>query len=194
MNKFLPKLKRKLDKCGCDSILYALKWFFVVFQERVRKYFIIYCSKTFQNLFLYIVYILYLNIINYLQQTPVSLGLRIWDIFLLDGDRILPAMAYTVMKMHKRFLMPMESLDEFCNYLQIKLEKDFCFDDDTVISTMERSMEELKRAKLDYPGPPLLHELPRYPFGTFKEPSFASKVIYITYIILDIKNLIHRKN
>ncbi|KAG6797712.1 USP6 N-terminal-like protein isoform X1 [Apis mellifera caucasica] len=142
MNKFLPKLKRKLDKCGCDSILYALKWFFVVFQER----------------------------------TPVSLGLRIWDIFLLDGDRILPAMAYTVMKMHKRFLMPMESLDEFCNYLQIKLEKDFCFDDDTVISIMERSMEELKRAKLDYPGPPLLHELPRYPFGTFKEPSFASKV------------------
>ncbi|KOC63221.1 USP6 N-terminal-like protein [Habropoda laboriosa] len=142
MNKFLPKLKRKLDKCGCDSILYALKWFFVVFQER----------------------------------TPVSLGLRIWDIFLLDGDRILPAMAYTVMKMHKRFLMPMESLDEFCNYLQIKLEKDFCFDDDTVISTMERSMEELKRSKLDYPGPPLPHELPRYPFGTFKEPSFASKV------------------
>ncbi|CAK9797726.1 USP6 N-terminal-like protein [Anthophora quadrimaculata] len=142
MNKFLPKLKRKLDKCGCDSILYALKWFFVVFQER----------------------------------TPVSLGLRIWDIFLLDGDRILPAMAYTVMKMHKRFLMPMESLDEFCNYLQIKLEKDFCFDDDTVISTMERSMEELKRSKLDYPGPPLPHELPRFPFGTFKEPSFASKV------------------
>ena len=142
MNKFLPKLKRKLDKCGCDSILYALKWFFVVFQER----------------------------------TPVSLGLRIWDVFLLDGDRILPGVAYTIMKMHKRFLMPMESLDEFCNYLQIKLEKDFCFDDDTVISTVERSMEELKRAKLDYPGPPLPHELPRIPFGTFKEPSFASKV------------------
>lgn len=43
MNKFLPKLKRKLDKCGCDSILYALKWFFVVFQERVR----IFCSFFF---------------------------------------------------------------------------------------------------------------------------------------------------
>lgn len=71
----------------------------------------------------------------------------------------------------------MESLDEFCNYLQIKLEKDFCFDDDTVISTMERSMEELKRAKLDYPGVPLPHELPRFPFGTFKEPSFTNKVL-----------------
>lgn len=81
------------------------------------------------------------------------------------------------MKLHKRYLMPMESLDEFCNYLQIKLEKDFCFDDDTVISTMERSMEELKRAKLDYPGAPLPHELPRYPFGTFQEPTFTNKVL-----------------
>ncbi|XP_051163272.1 USP6 N-terminal-like protein isoform X1 [Leptopilina boulardi] len=142
MTKFLPKLKRKLDKSGCDSILYALKWFFVVFQER----------------------------------TPVSLGLRIWDIFLLDGDRILPAMAYTVMKLHKRQLLGMDSLDEFCNYLQIKLEKDFSYDDDVVISAMERSMEELKRAKLDYSGPPLPHELPRHPFGTFKEPTFTSKV------------------
>lgn len=35
MSKFLPKLKRKLDKCGFDSILYTWKWFFVVFQERV---------------------------------------------------------------------------------------------------------------------------------------------------------------
>ncbi|XP_011495459.1 PREDICTED: USP6 N-terminal-like protein [Ceratosolen solmsi marchali] len=142
MTKFLPKLKRKLDKCGCDSILYALKWFFVVFQER----------------------------------TPVSLGLRIWDIFLLEGDRILSAIAYTVMKMHKRQLMTMESLDEFCNYLQIKLEKDFGYDDDTVINTVERSIDELKRSKLDYPGPPLPHEIPRQPFGTFKEPTFTSKV------------------
>lgn len=120
-------------------------------------------------------------------QTPVSLGLRIWDIFLLDGDRILPAMAYTVMKLHKRYLMPMESLDEFCNYLQIKLEKDFCFDDDNVISTMERSMEELKRAKLDYPGVPLPHELPRFPFGTFKEPSFTNKVLLKCYRFVFLK-------
>ncbi|KAL7305969.1 hypothetical protein TKK_0001440 [Trichogramma kaykai] len=142
MQRFLPKLKKRLDKCGCDSILYALKWFFVVFQER----------------------------------TPVSLGLRIWDIFLLDGDRVLPAIAYTIMKLHKRQLLTMDSLDEFCNYLQIKLEKDFGYDDDHVISAVERSMEELKRAKLEYPGPPLPHELPKQPIGTFKEPTFTSKV------------------
>jgi len=98
-------------------------------------------------------------------------------------------MAYTVMKLHKRYLMPMESLDEFCNYLQIKLEKDFCFDDDTVISMMERNMEELKRAKLDYPGAPLPHELPRYPFGTFQEPTFTSKVLLEHYSLVFYRQL-----
>lgn len=33
--KFLPKLKRHFDQCNLDSILYSLKWFFVVFIERV---------------------------------------------------------------------------------------------------------------------------------------------------------------
>lgn len=110
----------------------------------------------------------------------------------MDGDRILPAMAYTVMKLHKRYLMPMESLDEFCNYLQIKLEKDFCFDDDTVISAMDRNMEELKRAKLDYPGAPLPHELPRYPFGTFQEPTFTNKVLleHHLYWQINIRNVL----
>lgn len=109
----------------------------------------------------------------------MSLGLRVWDIFLMDGDRVLPAMAYTIMKLHKRYLMPLESLDEFCSYLQIKLEKDFRFDDDAVLNAVERNMEELKRAKLDYPGAPSPQELPRRPFGTFKEPSFTSKVNHI---------------
>lgn len=85
----------------------------------------------------------------------------------------------------------MESLDEFCNYLQIKLEKDFNFDDDTVISAMERNMEELKRAKLDYPGVPLPHELPRYPFGTFQEPTFTSKVLLEhLYWQINIRNIL----
>jgi len=55
MNKFLPKLKRKMDKCGCDSILYALKWFFVVFQERVSYlfFFDIYVFLTGYNISLF---------------------------------------------------------------------------------------------------------------------------------------------
>lgn len=37
-------------------------------------------------------------------------------------------------------------------------------------------MEELKKAKLDHPGPPREDELPRRPFGSFVEPTFERKI------------------
>lgn len=37
LTKFLPKLKRHFDQCNLDSILYSLKWFFVIFCERVSQ-------------------------------------------------------------------------------------------------------------------------------------------------------------
>lgn len=37
-------------------------------------------------------------------------------------------------------------------------------------------MEELRKAKLDYPGPPSKEELPNRPFGLFIEPSFEQIV------------------
>lgn len=41
---------------------------------------------------------------------------------------------------------------------------------------LERSMEELRRAKLDHPGPPQKDELPSRPYGVFIEPSFEQIV------------------
>lgn len=64
----------------------------------------------------------------------------------------------------------------FYNYLQVKLYKDFMYDDDTVIQSLERSMEELKKNKLDHPGPASKEELPSRPFGVFVEPNFEQIV------------------
>ncbi|VDM03005.1 unnamed protein product [Schistocephalus solidus] len=36
----------------------------------------------------------------FLGRLPISLTLRVWDIFLLDGEKILVAMAYNILKMH----------------------------------------------------------------------------------------------
>lgn len=58
----------------------------------------------------------------------------------------------------------------------MKLHKDFGFEDDIVIYNLERSMEELKRAKLDYPGPPPPTELPQRALGIFVEPDKKSKI------------------
>lgn len=39
--------------------------------------------------------------LNRLFQTPFTLTLRIWDIYILEGERALPAMSYTILKLHK---------------------------------------------------------------------------------------------
>lgn len=35
------------------------------------------------------------------KKTPFTLTLRLWDIYILEGERILTAMAYTALKIHK---------------------------------------------------------------------------------------------
>lgn len=37
LTKFLPKLKKHFDKQNLDAVLYSLKWFFVIFVERVSE-------------------------------------------------------------------------------------------------------------------------------------------------------------
>lgn len=146
ITKCIPKLKKHLDSHGVDSILYALKWFFVVFVERV----------------------------------PFDLCLRIWDIFLLDGERVLVAMAYTILKLHKNKLMKLKELDSITTFLQSALYKDFGYENDFVIRTLELSMDELRRLKLVVPlkSDSDIDELNniRSCLGKFIEPNVESKI------------------
>ncbi|XP_055367173.1 USP6 N-terminal-like protein isoform X2 [Betta splendens] len=100
----------------------------------------------------------------FLDRTPFTLTLRIWDIYILEGERVLPAMSYTILKMHKRHLMKL-SMEELVEFLQETLSKDFFFEDDFVIEQLQASMTELRRAKLDLPAPGKDEEFPRKPLG-----------------------------
>lgn len=47
-----------------------------------------------------------MSVLVYLQscyyfQTPFTLTLRLWDIFILEGEKVLTAMAYTILQLHK---------------------------------------------------------------------------------------------
>lgn len=65
---------------------------------------------------------------------------------------------------------------KFISLFQVKLYKDFLYEEDAVIRYLEQSMEELKKHKLDLPGPPTKDELPIGHFGVFKEPTFEQIV------------------
>lgn len=86
-------------------------------------------------------------------------------------------MAYTVLKLHKSKLMKLKDLDSIVHFLQVKLPKDFGYDDDFAIKALEQCSEELRKAKLDLPAPPLDdNEFPQKPFGVFVEPTKDEKI------------------
>lgn len=140
--KFIPKLKKHFDQYNLDSILYSLKWFFVVFIERI----------------------------------PFSLCLRVWDVYLLDGEKVVTAMAYTILRLHKTKILKLKDMDLIVQYIQTKLHLDFGYDDDFVIQTLEKCMDELRKAGLELPPPASEIELPKKPFGVFEEPTVEAKI------------------
>uniref|UniRef100_A0A182VXT3 Rab-GAP TBC domain-containing protein n=1 Tax=Anopheles minimus TaxID=112268 RepID=A0A182VXT3_9DIPT len=142
ITKFIPKLKKHFDHCSLDSILYSLKWFFVVFIERI----------------------------------PFSLCLRVWDIYLLDGEKVVTAMAYNILRMHKQHILKLRDMDQIVQYIQTQLCKNFGYDDDAVIKSLEQCMEELRKAGLELPPPPSEIELPKKEFGIFVEPTAAAQI------------------
>nr|XP_022915710.1 USP6 N-terminal-like protein isoform X1 [Onthophagus taurus] len=123
-----------------------------------------------------ILYSLKWYFVCFVERVPFNLCLRIWDIYLLDGERVITAMAYTILKMHKRSLMKLKDMDSITQFIQVKLYKDFLYDEDAVIQMLERSMDELKKSKLDLPPPASKEELPNRPFGIFIEPTFEQIV------------------
>ncbi|EGK97219.1 AGAP003341-PB [Anopheles gambiae str. PEST] len=142
LTKCLPKVKKHLDKHEVHSVLYSLKWFFVIFIERI----------------------------------PFSLCLRVWDIYMMYGERVLTAMAYTILKVHKTKLLRMKDMDQVTDFLQTSLHKQFGYDDDYVIKALQSSMDELKKLKLLNLPPPSANELPTMPRGQTVEPSTKARI------------------
>ncbi|NWU91113.1 US6NL protein, partial [Upupa epops] len=100
----------------------------------------------------------------FLDRTPFTLSLRIWDIYILEGERVLTAMSYTILKLHRKHLMKLQ-MEELVEFLQESLAKDFFYEDDFVIDQLQNSISELKRAKLDLPAPGKEDEFPKKPLG-----------------------------
>lgn len=112
-------------------------------------------------------------------QTPFPLTLRLWDIFILEGERLLTAMSYTILKTHKRKTFPSVptvptvyrrwlkamcvfvsaehllkmSLEELRDFLQERISRTLLLSDDVMVEQLQASMTELRKMKLDLPPP-----------------------------------------
>ncbi|ODN03265.1 USP6 N-terminal-like protein [Orchesella cincta] len=101
----------------------------------------------------------------FLDRVPFELALRLWDIFLLDGDKVLICGAYTILKIHLKPLVSRKSMDDVLGYLQSDIPNNFAMDLDKAIETYRSCLDDLKRKKLDAAGEPSDDEFPKKPFG-----------------------------
>lgn len=154
LTKFLPKIKKFLDKHQMDAVLYSLKWFFVIFIERL----------------------------------PFSLCLRVWDIFFLEGERVLNAMAYVTLKLHANKLLKFKDMDEITNYFQYKLHKNFGYTDNFTIKALETALNELRSKKMELPPPTSDNELPTKPLGTIIEQSLEKQLGLRSSVFKGVEN------
>lgn len=92
---------------------------------------------------------------------------------MIEGERAVTAMAFTILRIHQKKLMKMRDMDEMTEFLQIKLHKNFGYEDDYVIKVLEQSMIDLRKYA---PPPPQPSELPKFEFGRFIEPEFETKI------------------
>ncbi|XP_009994746.1 PREDICTED: uncharacterized protein LOC104387661 [Chaetura pelagica] len=100
----------------------------------------------------------------FIDRTPFTLTLRLWDIYILEGERVLTAMAYTILKLHKKRLLKM-TLEDLREFLQEKIASSLQYEDDAVIEQLQVSMTELRKMKFDLPPPAKPEEFPRKPLG-----------------------------
>ncbi|XP_048960310.1 USP6 N-terminal-like protein [Canis lupus dingo] len=106
----------------------------------------------------------------FLGRTPFSLTLKLWDAYVLDGERVLTAMAYTILKVHRKHLLklPLEGLREF---LQDSLAQPWALEDEAVLRHLRASMTLLRRMRCDLPPPQRdLRSSPRGPWAWSKCP------------------------
>lgn len=101
----------------------------------------------------------------FLDRVPFTLTLRLWDAYMLDGEPVLTAMSYTLLRLHRKALLKM-GMEEMIDFLQARLEQDFGYHDDAAMEALQASTEELRRHGLAVPpGRAPASELPQRPFG-----------------------------
>ncbi|CAI4224234.1 unnamed protein product [Auanema sp. JU1783] len=98
----------------------------------------------------------------FLDRVPFALALRLWDVYLLEGESILIAMALNIMKMHERAIRSLQ-IDTFMEFIQIRIAENFMFSDDAVMISLNETLTKLKSDKQHIPPLPKESDLPERP-------------------------------
>ncbi|CAJ0945481.1 unnamed protein product, partial [Mesorhabditis belari] len=126
----------------------------------------------------------------FLDRVPFPLALRLWDIFLLEGDQVLMAMALNIMEMHSRTIR-MLSLEKFMEFIQSRLSDNFGYSDDDVMNNLRKILYKIRRDN-HHPKSPILQEGPQRPFGSVLEHTMMDIHEHVHDIRMQFMNISNR--
>lgn len=146
----------------------------------------------------------------FLDRVPFPLALRLWDVYLFEGDCILIAMAYNIMKMHQSLYfgslfrdyclryVALETLrklqmEQFMEFIQMELAKDFGFSDEATMASLNECLRKLFSDKMAVPPPPDpngLSEVPTKALGPILSKSLGD----IRFDIAELQSRASRAN
>uniref|UniRef100_A0A8I5T062 Rab-GAP TBC domain-containing protein n=1 Tax=Pongo abelii TaxID=9601 RepID=A0A8I5T062_PONAB len=92
----------------------------------------------------------------FLDVKSFGLTLRLWDVLILEGERVLTAMAHASFKIHRKHLMKLSwsTVWEF----QERLSQSWALEDNLVLRNLQTSMKELAKKHWDLPPPAELEQ------------------------------------
>ena len=93
-----------------------------------------------------------------LDSVPFHPAVRLWDIWMYEGEKLLIAMMFNMVKMHRHQLQRI-NLEGMMNLMKTSLPKDFGHSDDQVIKSLKACMQELEKSKLSLHSPPQVWEV-----------------------------------
>ncbi|KAK6030695.1 TBC domain protein [Ostertagia ostertagi] len=98
----------------------------------------------------------------FLDRVPFSLALRLWDVYILEGDPVLLAMALNIMKMHEKSIRKLQ-MENFMDFIQNTLASNFGYSDDETMFSLREVLSKLKSDGLHILPPPRPDDLPEVP-------------------------------
>ncbi|CAF3434636.1 unnamed protein product [Rotaria socialis] len=104
----------------------------------------------------------------YLDCLPFPLTLRLWDIFVLDGEQVLLTTAFCILRLHRKKLLHLKTFDSINSFLKNELCQTFggsTLTTDEIIEEYMVCYEKLKQNNLLTLPSPTDNELPAKPFN-----------------------------
>ncbi|XP_008591052.1 PREDICTED: USP6 N-terminal-like protein [Galeopterus variegatus] len=82
----------------------------------------------------------------FIEEIPFHLTMRLWDVYILEGEPILTAMALTTMRIHGKLLQKLHQAGILAFFTE-ELCRDWAIHDDDVLRQLRVSVEEVRGAK-----------------------------------------------